>query len=277
MFKKSLKQVLLQGVLIISSICAVLPFLYMIATALTEDTFTMPYPPILIPKTFYVGNFIEAWTSSNFSRYFLNSLFVASVTTIAALFISTLSAYGFAKMKFKGKNIVFNLYLFSMMIPTILALVSQYTVINSLGLVDTYTGLLLLYVSGGVAGNTFFLKGFFEGLPKELEESILIDGGSKWTIYRHIILPLSKPALGTLAIMTFSGTWDEFFAALTIIKTESMRTLPVALKLFQGQQATKWGLVFAASLIALIPILIIFITFQKSFLKTGATEGAVKG
>lgn len=249
----------------------------MIATALTEDTFTMPYPPILIPKTFYLGNFIEAWTSSNFSRYFLNSLFVASVTTIAALFISTLSAYGFAKMKFKGKNIVFNLYLFSMMIPTILALVSQYTVINSLGLVDTYTGLLLLYVSGGVAGNTFFLKGFFEGLPKELEESILIDGGSKWTIYRHIILPLSKPALGTLAIMTFSGTWDEFFAALTIIKTESMRTLPVALKLFQGQQATKWGLVFAASLIALIPILIIFITFQKSFLKTGATEGAVKG
>jgi multiple sugar transport system permease protein len=277
MFKKSLKQVSLQGVLIISSICAVLPFLYMIATALTEDTFTMPYPPILIPKTFYVGNFIEAWTSSNFSRYFLNSFFVASVTTIAALFISTLSAYGFAKMKFKGKNIVFNLYLFSMMIPTILALVSQYTVINSLGLVDTYTGLLLLYVSGVFAVNTFFLKGFFEGLPKELEESILIDGGSKWTVYRHIILPLSKPALGTLAIMTFSGTWDEFFAALTIIKTESMRTLPVALKLFQGQQATKWGLVFAASLIALIPILIIFITFQKSFLKTGATEGAVKG
>lgn len=274
--KKDIRQIVLHAVLIICAAVSVIPFLYMIATAFTKDTYTMPYPPILIPKSFYLGNFIEAWTSQNFGRYFLNSLFLSVITMVLSLFISTLTAYGFAKMRFKGKNIIFNLFLFSMMIPAILSLVSQYTVINKLGLVNTYTGLILLYVSGGIAGNTFFLKGFFEDIPPELEESVLIDGGNKWTIYRHIILPLAKPALGTLAIFCFSGTWDEFFTALTVIKSESKRTLPIALKLFQSSQATKWGLVFAASLIALIPILIIFISCQKLFLKQGSTNGALK-
>jgi multiple sugar transport system permease protein len=163
------------------------------------------------------------------------------------------------------------------MVPGVLNIVAQYTVINGMHLVDTYTGLLLLYVGGGIAGNTFFLKGFFEQIPRELEESIIIDGGSRWTIYRHIILPLSKPALATFAIFAFSGTWDEFFTALTLIKTPIKRTLPIAIRMFQGQFATKWGLVFAASLIAVIPIILIFIIFQKYFIRGGIQEGALKG
>ncbi|MEQ6358325.1 carbohydrate ABC transporter permease [Thermoanaerobacter thermohydrosulfuricus] len=194
-----------------------------------------------------------------------------------SLFISTLSAYGFARFNFPGKNLIFNIYLFTMMVPGVLNIVAQYTVINGMHLVDTYTGLLLLYVGGGIAGNTFFLKGFFEQIPRELEESIIIDGGSRWTIYRHIILPLSKPALATFAIFAFSGTWDEFFTALTLIKTPIKRTLPIAIRMFQGQFATKWGLVFAASLIAVIPIILIFIIFQKYFIRGGIQEGALKG
>lgn len=277
MVKSKFGQLIIHILLLICSAAMVIPFMYMVATALTQDTYVMPYPPILIPKSLYLGNFIEAWNANNFERYFLNSLFLAITNTILSLFISTLSAYGFARFNFPGKNLIFNIYLFTMMVPGVLNIVAQYTVINGMHLVDTYTGLLLLYVGGGIAGNTFFLKGFFEQIPRELEESIVIDGGSRWTIYRHIILPLSKPALATFAIFAFSGTWDEFFTALTLIKTPIKRTLPIAIRMFQGQFATKWGLVFAASLIAVIPIILIFIIFQKYFIRGGIQEGALKG
>jgi multiple sugar transport system permease protein len=163
------------------------------------------------------------------------------------------------------------------MVPALLILVPQYIIIRNIGQVDHYTGLLLIYVSVGIAPNTFFLRGFFESIPRELEESVIVDGGSKWTIYRHIILPLSKPAIATVSIFIFLGTWDEFFQALTFIKRDSLRTLPIAIKLFQGQYATKWGLVFAASLIALIPVIIIFVVFQKYFVRGNLSEGAIKG
>lgn len=277
MVRSKFGQFIIHTFLLICVALMIVPFMYMVATSLTQDTYVMPYPPILIPKSLYFGNFIEAWNANNFGRYFLNSLFLAVMNTILSLFISTLSAYGFARFNFPGKNLIFNIYLFTMMVPGILNIVAQYTVINGMHLVDTYTGLLLLYVGGGIAGNTFFLKGFFEQIPRELEESIIIDGGSRWTIYRHIILPLSKPALATFAIFSFSGTWDEFFAALTLIKTESKRTLPIAIRMFQGQFATKWGLVFAASLIAVVPIILIFIIFQKYFIRGGIQEGALKG
>ncbi|WP_279222133.1 carbohydrate ABC transporter permease [Clostridium sp. JN-9] len=169
------------------------------------------------------------------------------------------------------------MYIFSLMMPAVLALISQFTILKGMGLVDTYTGLILLYVSGAVAGNTFFLKGFFETIPKELEESVIIDGGNKWTIYTKIILPLSKPALGILGIGTFSGIWTELFAALTVIKTQSKRTLPIAIKLLQNGKATQWGVIFAASMIVLIPIIIIFIIFNKNFINPSGTQGAVKG
>ncbi|MEK4509394.1 carbohydrate ABC transporter permease [Paenibacillus anaericanus] len=274
--KKIAMQLGLQVLLIGASILAIMPFLYMLATALTKDTYTMPNPPILIPKEFYTGNFVSAWTSNSFSRYFLNSLFVSLVTMVLTLAISTASAYGFAKLRFRGRNVIFNVYLFSMMIPAVLALVSQYTVLNGLNLIDTYRGLILLYISGGIAGNTYFLKGFIEQLPNDYEESVMIDGGSRFTVFSRIILPLCRPSIATLAILSFMGTWDEFFAALTIIKTASKRTLPIAIRLFQGQNATQWGLVFAAALIALIPILIIYITFQKYFIKE-TDDGGVKG
>lgn len=276
MKKKKMYQFVLHIILIGMVLLSIFPFMYMLATAMTPDSYTMPYPPVIVPKQLFFGNFISAWTSNNFGHYFLNSLFVSVVSTVVTILFSTLSAYGFAKINFTGKNIIFNIYIFSMMIPAILSLVSQYTVLNGLNLIDTYTGLILLYVSGGIAGNTYFLKGFIEEIPKEYEESVYIDGGSKFDVFSKIILPLCKPSIATLAILSFMGSWDEFFSALTIIKTESKRTLPIAIKLFQGQNATQWGLVFAASLIALIPILVIYITFQKQFI-TQQDDGGIKG
>ncbi|MFA9397965.1 MAG: carbohydrate ABC transporter permease [Clostridiaceae bacterium] len=277
MVKSKFKQIIIHLILIVIVIFSLLPFLNMITTSLIPNTYILPSKPQIIPKQFYFGNYIAAWAGESFSRYFLNSIFVTVITTIFTLFVSSLSAYGFARLKFPGKKIIFNIYIFSLMMPAILALVSQFTILQKLHLIDTYRGLLLLYISGGVAGNTFFLKGFFETIPRELEESVIMDGGSKWTIYRKIVLPLSKPALATMAIGIFSGTWMEVFTALTVIKTQSKRTLPIAVKLLQNGKATQWGVIFAAAIIVLIPIIIIFIVFNKQFIKSGGNEGAVKG
>jgi len=270
-------QVMIYSLLILGLVLVLTPFIYMILTSLTENAFTLPHPDELLKQDKSFDNYIEAWNKNNFERYFLNSLFVATTTAFFAILFSSMTAYAFARFQFPLKEPLFRLFLFSMMVPGVLNIIPQFTIIDSLGLVDTYRGLLLIYVGVGIAGNTFFLRGFFERIPKELEESVIIDGGSKWTIYRHIYIPLSKPSLATLAIFTFSAAWDEFFVALTIIKTESKRTLPIALQLFQGQHATNWGLVFAASIIAIIPIILIFIFFQKKFVQSTTGEGALKG
>lgn len=274
---KNLKQVLIHIVLIAFVIAAIIPFLNMITVSLIPDSFILPSKPQIIPKIIDFSNYIDVFKRESFFRYFLNSLFITCISTVLIIIVASLSGYGFSRLKFPGKNIIFNIYVISLMVPAILAIVSQFTLINKIGLYDTYTGLIALYISGGVAGYTFFLKGFFDTIPRELEESVIMDGGSKWTIYRHIIIPLSKPAIGTMAIQAFTGIWMEIFTALIILKSESKRTLPIALKLLQNGHATQWGVIFAAAIVILIPIIIIFITFNKQFIKRSGSEGAIKG
>lgn len=253
------------------------PFLYMISTSLTKDTYALPYPPVIIPKTLYWQNYIEVWKSNHFGRYFVNSTFVSIATMILNVLISSMTAFGFAKFKFKGKEFIFKLFLFSMMVPGILNIIPQYTILKSFGMIDKYSGLIMLYIGSGIAGSTFFLRSFFESIPKELEEAITIDGGNKWAVFFNIIIPLSAPAIGTFSIFAFSGTWDEFFAALTILKSEAKRTLPIAIRLFEGKHASDYGLIFASSIIAVTPIILIFTIFQKQLVRGGISEGSIKG
>lgn len=264
-------------VLIIGVLVFVTPFVYMLMTTFVKNAYSLPRPHEVFTAIPNLVNYDIVWTKNNFFRYFLNSLLVAGVATVGSVFLGALTAYSFVRFTFPGKEFVFRAFIFTMMIPLVLAIVPQFTVIQSLGLVNTYWGLWLIYIGGGVVGSTFFLRGFFETVPKELEESILMDGGGNWTIFRRIYLPLSKPALGTMAIFAFSGTWDEYFVALTIIKDEAMRTLPIALMMFQGKYASNWAWIFAASIIAILPVIIIYIIFQKRFVQAGASEGGVKG
>lgn len=275
--KYKIGQVVRQIALWLFVVLSLIPFLSMFTTSMCKDQFTLPYPPRILPDHFYFGNYVVVWSQNNFGRYFLNSLYLSTVITVCVLFFSSLSAYGFARFSFPGKEIVFNIYLFTMMVPGVLNLIAQYAIINSVGLVNTYTAIILLSIGGGIAGNTFFLRGFFEDIPSELEESIVMDGGGRWTIYRHIILPLSKPALGTLGIGIFTGAWGDFFTVITFIKDSSKWTLPVAIQLFRGEHATSWGLVFAGAMVAFVPEIIVFILAQKYMVQNNAAEGAVKG
>jgi multiple sugar transport system permease protein len=154
-------------------------------------------------------------------------------------------------------------------------IIPQFLLAKNLGMLDSLTGLVFFYTGGTVALNTFLLRSFFQDIPRELEEAMVVDGAGPWTRYRKLILPLSRPALATVAIFSFLASWDEFVWALTVINDPDKRTLPIAIALFQGQHSTSWGLVFAASVIAVVPVIAIFVAFQRQFV-SGLASGALK-
>ena len=262
--------------LILGGVVMVFPFLWMISSALKPHLFVIEYPPQLIPSNPSLENFIEAWQANNFQLYFRNSAFVAVTSTLLSVLISSMAAYAFARFKFPGKEIIFFTLLGVMMVPNMIAIVPQFLLMKFLGLRNSLWGLIMIYTATSLSLNIFLLRGFFEQLPHELEEAVLIDGGNYLTIYTRIILPLSAPALATVAIFAFMGFWEEFVMALTFIDDPAKRTLPIAIALFQGQYGTQWGLVFAASLIALVPVFTFFLSLQRYFVG-GLTTGAFKG
>ena len=253
----------------------VVPFAYMISTSFKNNTLVLEIPPQFIPHHPTTANYSQAWTSNRFGRYFLNSLAVAAATTVFSVWLSSMMAYAFARFRFPGKRLLFGLLLIGLMVPTMMLIIPQFLLAKNLGMLDSLIGLVFFYTGGTVALNTFLLRSFFQDIPKELEEAMVVDGAGPWTRYRKLILPLSRPALATVAIFSFLASWDEFVWALTVINDPNKRTLPIAIALFQGEHSTSWGLVFAASTIAVIPVIAIFAIFQRQFV-SGLTSGALK-
>ncbi len=254
----------------------IVPFAYMLATSLKANSLALEVPPDFIPDDPTTENYRDAWSSNHFGRYFLNSLGVAVATTLISVLLSSMMAYAFSRLRFPGRTLLFGLLLLGLMVPTMMLIVPQFLLAKELHLLDSYAGLVVFYVGGTLALNTFLLRSFFQDIPRELEEAMVVDGAGPWKRYRQLILPLSRPALATVAIFTFLASWDEFVWALTIINDPQKRTLPIAIALFQGQYATSWGIVFAASAIAVVPVIAIFIALQRQFIG-GIAAGAVKG
>lgn len=265
------------AIILFGALLFVFPLIYMLWTSFFTSTFSLPKPNEVFTVSPNLTNYEIVWNKNNFQRYFLNSGVVTAISLFGALLVSSLTAYGFARFQFPGKEAVFRVFLLTMMVPAVINIIPQFIVLRNLGLVDTYTGLTMIYVATGVVGNMFFLRGFFENIPKELEESVLIDGGGNWRIYWNIYLPQSLPAMGTLSIFIFQGTWEEYFLALTVLKSESLRTLPIAIMMFNDKYATNYGQIFAASTIALLPVILIYVLFQKRFVQSGFNEGGLKG
>jgi multiple sugar transport system permease protein len=264
------------AVLLVGAVVMVAPFAYMLATSFKQHAYILEVPPRFIPKDPTLDNYRNAWSSNNFDRYFLNSLFVAGVTTVCSVFLSSMMAYAFARFRFPGRRLLFGLLLVGLMVPTMMLIIPQFLLARTLGLLDSISGLIFFYVGGTLALNTFLLRGFFETIPTELEEAMVVDGANAFTRYWRLVLPLSRPALATVAVFSFLASWDEFVWALTIINDPSKRTLPIAISLFQGEHQTSWGLVFAASAIAVAPVIAIFLAAQRQFI-SGLASGGVKG
>jgi ABC-type glycerol-3-phosphate transport system permease component len=274
--QKRYHQILIYGLLVIGLVIVAVPFLLMISTSFKPQQYTFEYPPRLIPREVTLRNYAQALSKDMFFRYFLNSLVVAVATTVSTVLISSLLAYAFGRMEFPGKEPLFYILLVGMMIPPVTVIIPQFLVAKALKLLDSLAGLVIVYVTMNVSMQTFLLRGFFESIPSELEDAVRIDGGGSWTIFWHIVLPLSRPGLATVAIFTFLYSWDEFPWAHVAIKETTRRTLPIAIALFQNQHLTQWGQVFAASIMALIPVVIVFALFQRHFIR-GIARSGLKG
>jgi multiple sugar transport system permease protein len=269
-------RIVLYVVLIGGAIFMTLPFLYMVSTSVNPNRWTMPDPPTLWPANPTLDNYLRAWNEAGFQRYVLNSLIVSAVTLVLTFWIATTSAYAFARLRFPGKERIFSFYLVTMMVPAMIALLPEFQVMHDLGLVNSWVGLWIIYVSAGVAFNTFLLRGFFEQLPRDLEDATYIDGGGPWTVFLRVLLPLSKPALATLGVFTFLGSWDDFWWARMLLQNDEIRTLPIGIQLFFNAHGTQWSTVFAATTIAVIPELVVFLVLQRYFV-SGMYSGSLRG
>ena len=249
-----------------------LPIWYMIITSFKPQTMIFELPPRLWPQVWTLKNYIAALGKDKFGLYFLNSAKVAVISTLLTVLISSMLAFVFARLRFRGKETLFYIFLLGMMVPPVMLIIPQFIVAKWLNLFN-HTGLILVYTAMNISMQTFLLRGVFENVPRDHEEEALIDGGSPWTIFWRIILPLSWPGISVVIINTFLYSWEEFAWANVAIKNSSQRTLPIAIALFQSEHLTEWGQVFAASLVALVPVLIIFIIFQRHFVQGISTTG----
>jgi multiple sugar transport system permease protein len=258
----------------LGSVVMLLPFLWMLSTSLKGAAEVFTYPPTWIPETFIWSNFRDALTSLPFGRFYFNSFFVAISVTVLTLFTSSLAAFAFARLRFKGRDTLFLVYLATLMIPFPVLLIPNFITVRLLGWYDSYAALILPPAFSAFA--TFLLRQFFKGIPTDLDDAARIDGASSLRIWWQIVLPNSTAALAALAIFIFLGNWNEFLWPLVVTNSDEMRTIPVGLTMFQGQFGVRWELLMAAAVVAMLPVLIVYILAQKWFIK-GITMSGMGG
>ena len=280
----------LHAILLVVTLATVYPILWVFTVAFSGRQslaiVDLPPDPTLLdrvrsvipwPATFSLSNFTAVWTDQPFGRWMLNSAAVAAATTLLGVFLACTAGYAFSRFRFPGRRVGLMSFLVSQMFPGTLTLVPLYIIlVKWLGLGSNYLGLILVYATTAIPFCVWMLKGYFDTIPKELEESALIDGASPATIFLRIILPLAKPAVAVTALFSFMTAWNEFILALTFMDKEAMYTAPVGLRFFVGGFSQQWGYFAAGSIIVSIPVVALFMYLQK-YLVAGLTAGAVKG
>jgi multiple sugar transport system permease protein len=226
------------------------------------------------PRHWQPENYHEVFRQIRYGRYYINSLVIAAAVTVLQVLTSCMSAFAFSRLHWKGRDLVFLAYLGTMMIPGVVTMVPNFALMWKLGLYNTYAGLIL--PAAFSAFGTFLMRQFMLGIPASLDEAARIDGTTEWQLFWEIIMPLVRPAMVTLAIFTFMGNYSSFFWPLIMVKDESLRTLPIGLMYFDSSYGTETNLLMAASVMAIIPLIAVFIVFQRQIV-SGLQVGAVKG
>ena len=264
-------------ILILGSITMILPFLWMISTSLKEAQAIYTFPPKWIPEPIIFTSYLKVWKIVPFARFYFNSIFVALCVTLGQVMTSAFAAYAFSRLRFPGRDKLFFGYLATMMIPGSVILVPVYILMVYFRWIDTYKALILPAMF--TAYGTFMLRQFFMTIPRDLEDAARIDGCSLFSIFWKIIMPLSKPALATLTMFTFMTNWNSFMWPLLVTNSPERATLPVGLSYFQEvYQYTQpdWSLLMAGSLLAVLPIILMFI-FNQRFFVEGIKLSGIKG
>jgi multiple sugar transport system permease protein len=248
-----------------------LPLVWMVVVSLETKAQAQRFPPVLFPSAFKFHNYEAAFNAVPFAHFFLNSLVYSLATVAGNLLFCSLAAYGFARMKFFGRKVLFVLLLATLMVPFQVLIIPTFLIVKKLGFVDSVGGLILPNVCN--AFGIFLLVQFFRTLPIELEEAARIDGTSRLGILFKIVLPLSLPALATLGIIQFMWSWNDFLWPLIIINTDTHATLQLGLSMFQGAHSTNWNLLMAATVMSQLPMLAVFLFAQRWFVQSIAYSG----
>ena len=259
---------------IVLALVSLFPLLYMFSLSFQPNGGILG-PTALIPTHPTGSNYVQAWTGNSFGHYFFNSLFVAIASVIITVSFAALAAFAFARYAFPLKEFIFYGFLAALAVPGLLLLIPQYLLLNRLHLINSLVGLTFLYVSSNLPFTIFFLRGFFQGIPREYEEAFRLEGAGTLRVISRLIVPLSVPALAVVSIFTFNAAWDEFPTAVTMINNPSRFTLPVGLADFIGKNTTAWGPLFAASVIATVPTIIVFLLAMRWF-RSGVSLGGLR-
>jgi len=266
-----LQKVLFWGLLLVMTAIYMGPFLFSLSISFNAEQDVFSWPIKLLPAKWTLGNYAQVWQDLPFGRWLQNTLVVTVVQTLSNVFFASLAGFAFARLRFPGRNLIFAIFMGSLMIPGIILLVPKFIVINELSLINTYGGIMLPGLVTVV--NIFLMKQFFETIPKDLEEAALIDGCSYFRIFWQIFLPISKPALAAVAIYTFQGAWNEFMWTVIVTTTSDMFTLPVGMNFLKNEFTVNWPLLMAGTILISLPTLIIFLIFQRYFVEGVASSG----
>ncbi len=266
--------IVLNVILVVLGLVTVYPFIWMLFSSFKENKEIMALEQHLLPSAFTVDNYINMNARFNFMRFFANSLLVTIVVTLAVVYTSTLCGFVLSKYKFKGRNILFGFVLSTMMIPWCVTIIPKYSMIQSFGWLDSYKALIIPAMFSGFG--IFNMKQHIATLPDEILEAARIDGANEFFIFHRIIFPMAKNGISSIAIFQFLWTWEDYLWPYLVINTKEKQLLAVGLKMFSGQYSTDYGALFAATAISIIPVLLIYIIFQKQFI-AGVASAAVKG
>lgn len=267
-------QVITYALLILLAVIMLVPFVWMISASLKQnkDIFVIPYEWFTSSPRWQ--NYVDIWKKIPLATFTLNTVKLTLIVTFLQILTSSFAAYAFSKLHFKGRNTLFLCYVATIAVPWQVYMVPQFIFMRKLGLADTHLAIIILQAFS--AFGVFMMRQFYQGIPDSLCEAARIDGMSEYGIYLKIMLPLSKPAISTLIIFTFVNTWNDFLGPLIYLTSEKKKTLQLGLKMFISQYSAEYGLIMAASVLSLIPVLIVFLSLQKYFVE-GVVSSGVKG
>lgn len=249
------------------------PFFWTVSTALKSSEQVFAVPPQWIPSPIVWDNFRRAWSELPFATFVGNTVFITIIATFGQVLTGSLVAYGFARFSFKGKTALFYLMLSTMMLPSQVTMIPVFLFWRQLGLIDTFAPMIIPAFFGGGAFTIFLLRQFFMTVPRELDEAAMLDGANPLTIWWHVLLPLARPALITVTLFAFLGHWDDFMGPLIYLNSMEKYTVSIGLKLFQDTYGTQLELLMAASLLHIIPTIVLFFIAQRYFVKGIALTG----
>lgn len=273
--EKRFKSLIMHMILLSVAVTCIFPLVWMFSSSLkTQDTIFSDMS-IFIKNPCW-SNYYDAWTKGNFGAYFFNSVLYTVLVVAGVVFVASLAAYAFARLDFPGKNILFYMFLITMMIPIPGSFIALYVLLSKLKLINTRLGYILPQINAGLALAIYLFKTFFEELPKDLEDSAKIDGCGKLGVYWHIAMPLARPAIAVIVVFNAMAVWNEYLLAMLILSSKSLMPLQRGLMVFQGAHITQYPLLMAGITITVVPIVSLYLLMQRHII-TGITAGAVKG